>query len=314
MDCFHPYEIQVNGFPQEVRCGHCLACLSHRQAEWTSRLRIELDSAPEKCYFVTLTYSPESLPTVQPDLSEDPIPAVSAADITKFHMDLRKRFQQGFVMDDTLVRCGFRQFPSRIALDTETKFRFYVTSEYGPHGNRPHYHGFYAGLPDDESTVQCLIQQVWNKGFTKVEKARSEAAAAYVAKYLVNDSLVPLPEGAPRPFARMSKGLGASYLENERLVRWHTADPATRAYIPHEGGKQVLPRYLRDKIFVDQETGEDLRPIIMAGSMERNDARLAAEAALSRDELLRKRDDEYHREQEAIRQAKWRFQKNGKIK
>lgn len=314
MDCFHPYEIHVNGFPQEVRCGHCLACLSHRQAEWTSRLRIELDSNPENCYFVTLTYAPECLPTVQPDLSEDPIPAVSKDDIRKFHMDLRKRFQQGFYLDNTLVLAGVRSRSSRIELDPGTKFRYYLTSEYGPNGQRPHYHGFYANLPEDQYIVQGLIEQVWNKGFTKVEKARSEAAAAYVAKYLVNDSLVPLPEGAPRPFALMSKGLGAAYLENERLVRWHTADPATRAYIPHDGGKQVLPRYLRDKIFVDQETGEDLRPIIMAGSMERNDARLAAEAALTKEELLRKRDEEYHREQEAIRQAKWRFQKNGKIK
>lgn len=314
MDCFHPYEIQSNGFTQQVRCGHCLSCLAHRQAEWTSRLRIELEANPERCYFVTFTYAPESLPTVQPDLSDDPVPAVCKADIQKFHMDLRKRFQQGFYMDDTLVKCGFRHEPSRVLLDTDTRFRYYVTAEYGPNGHRPHYHGFYAGLPADEYLTAGLIEQVWNKGFITCERARSEAAAAYVAKYLVNDSLVSLPDGAPPVFALMSKGLGSKYLDNERLVHWHTSSPADRAYIPVGSSRQVLPRYLRDKIYIDKDTGEDLREYLRKDAENRNVYRQEREALLSNDELLRLRDEEYHKEQELIRQAKWRFQKNGKIK
>lgn len=314
MECFHPYEIVQNGFTQQVRCGHCLSCLAHRQAEWTSRLRIELEADPEKCYFVTLTYNDDNLPTVQPDLSCDPVPAVSKRDVQLFHMAIRKRVQQGFFTDDTLYKCGLRSLPDIIKVDPETRFRYYLTSEYGPNGNRPHYHGFYVGLPEDGYLTQVLLENSWHRGFVSVERARSEAAAAYVAKYLVNDSLVkPLP-GAPRPFALMSKGLGAAYLENDRLVRWHTMDPARRSYIPLGDSRAVLPRYLRDRILIDQETGEDLREELRKDTELRNQARQDFEDSLSREELLRLRDEEYHREQELKRQAIWRFKKNGKLK
>lgn len=317
MNCFHPVEIQANGFVQKVRCGHCLACLQHRQAEWTSRLRIELDHNPESCYFVTLTYSDENLPyfykhELAPELGK--VPGVCKADVRKFHMDLRKRFQQGFYMDDTLVKCGFRKAPSRIPLDSDTKFRYYVTSEYGPNGNRPHYHGFYSGLMTDEYVTQGLIEQIWNKGFVTVERARSEAAAAYVAKYLVNDSLVSPLEGSPRPFALMSNGLGESYLSNDSLVRWHLDDPGSRAYIPVGSDRQVLPRYLRDKIYIDQETGEDLRPVLREYAERKTAATLARESRMSQEELFEEMRQEAHREHELHRQWLWRFQKNGKVK
>lgn len=314
MNCFHPYEIVQNGFTQQVRCGHCLACLAHRQAEWTSRLRIELEHAPDRCYFVTLTYNDEHLPTLQPDLSLSPVPTVSKKDIQAFHMDLRKRFQQGFFMDDTLVRCGFRHTPERISVDPDTRFRYYVTSEYGPNGNRPHYHGFYVNLPDDENVVSCLFESVWKRGFTKIERAESDACAAYVAKYLINDSLVKPLEGAARPFALMSNGLGSPYLENDNLRAWHLEDPAKRAYIPIGAGKTVLPRYLRDKLLFDPETGEDFRPLLQEDTARRNAARIDVESRLSRDELLSLRDAQAHKENELKRQALWRFQKNGKIK
>lgn len=313
MRCFHPVELQTTQGPQEVRCGHCLACLAHRQAEWTSRLQVEFDKFPDQCYFVTLTYAPERVPQKIVDLSENPVNVVSKEDVQKFHADLRKRFQQGFYMDDTLVRIGARLTPERIILP-DCHFRYYLTSEYGPRGARPHYHGVYIGLPDDEYKTAGLIEAVWRNGFSKTERADSAAAAAYVAKYLVNDSLVERPEGTPKPFALMSKKIGSSYLDNHKLMEWHRMDPSTRAYMPVDGSRAVLPRYLRDKIFVDPETGEDLRPIIQAGSAARSAARAAAESELSRAELAEKRLQEYEREQEAIRQAEWRFRKNSKIK
>lgn len=320
MECYHPVVIRLpDGQYQQVRCGKCLSCLSHRQAEWTTRLGIELKAHPDQCYFVTLTYAEENLPLKivwrSPDENSPAIdgrvqiPVVSKVDVQKFHMDLRKRFQQGFFFDDTLVRSGLRKRPERLLLDPQTRFRYYVTSEYGPEGHRPHYHGFYSALPEDEYLVQCLFEQTWKNGFVKCERASSDACAAYVAKYLVNDSLVPLPPGATRPFALMSKGLGSEYLENPRLMDWHRQAPVKRCYIPDQSDKKVMSRYLREKIFDDSMKEE-----IYLDSVTRSERQQAHFDALPLDEQIAFRKERVRQEEEARRQAEWRFRRDAKLK
>lgn len=307
MDCFHPQEIRLpDGRYQLVRCNRCLACLAHRQAEWITRLRIELEEHPTSSYFVTLTYDDDHIPKnpgiVDGEFSKYPvIPTVRKEDVMTFHADLRKRFQQGFFNSTALG------YPVRMDLP-DTHFRYYVTSEYGPQGLRPHYHGFYVGLPEDPHLTFDLFNEIWHRGFTYCEPAQSDKAAAYVAKYLVNTSLVPIPDHADRPFALMSKGLGSSYLDTS-LVEWHRQDPVHRAYVPHQGARQILPRYLRDKIF-DDAMKEDL----LAETVERQynqDDMIYSMTQEERDEYF---DQLEQKQKEAVRQAEWRFRKKGKIK
>lgn len=310
MECFEPREIRLpDGRLQVVRCGKCLACLSHRQAEWITRLRVALEFAPGTSYFVTLTYDEAHLPTNEDrsvDLSEvdefPQVPTVRKRDLQKFHMDLRKRFQQGFYYDDTLGS------PIRIELPQDIKFRYYCTSEYGPKGHRPHYHGLYTKLPEDPDLVYDLFNKIWNKGFVYCELAESEKAAAYVAKYLVNTSLVPIPEAADRPFAVMSKGLGIEYLTPKRL-EWHRAAHQVRNFVPLQDRRQILPRYYRDRIFDDA-----MKADILEDTLEREENRENMLASMPTDEYLRYMVEKRNSEQEAVRQAEWRFRKNGKIK
>lgn len=315
MECFSPQEIRLpDGRLQVVRCGKCLACLSHRQAEWITRLRVALDASPESTYFVTLTYDQDHLPynTAKFDVPEqgieymDKIPTVRKSDLQKFHMDLRKRFQQGFYYDDTLSKCGFGK-AQKIALPL-CKFRFYCTSEYGPLGLRPHYHGFYTHLPEDADLTFDLFNKIWNRGFVYCEKAQSDKAAAYVAKYLVNTSLVPVCPFADRPFALMSKGLGAEYL-TEKRVEWHRAAHLVRSFVPLQGGKQILPRYLRDKIFDDA-----MKADILEAEIDRQESAAFALSTLDPQSLARYEEKLRHDHDEAYRQAEWRFRKSGKIK
>lgn len=310
MECFEPREIRLpDGRLQVVRCGKCLACLAHRQAEWITRLRVALEFAPGTSYFVTLTYDEAHLPTNEDrsvDLSEvdefPQIPTVRKRDLQKFHMDLRKRFQQGFYYDDTLG------FPKRIELPSDIRFRYYCTSEYGPQGHRPHYHGLYTKLPEDADLVFDLFNSIWAKGFITCEPAQSDKAAAYVAKYLVNTSLVPIPEAADRPFALMSKGLGVEYLSPSR-VEWHRAAHQVRNYVPVQDRRQVLPRYYRDRIFDDA-----MKADILDDCLDREAVLEAQLDEMTVDEFERYLIDKHNQQQEAVRQAEWRFRKNGKIK
>lgn len=256
---------------------------------------------------MTLTYDDDHLPTVTVD--GERLPTISSADVIKFHRDLRKRFQQGYYNDTTLQKVGWSVSPTRIELDNNTRFKYYVTSEYGPQTHRPHLHGFYSALPTDEDTVLDLFQQIWGKGFVSVEKAKSEACAAYVSKYLVNDSLVPYDKRVAKPRAWMSKGIGSLYLDNEKFIDWHRQAPLEHQYTVVNGEKAILPRYWRDKIFDD-----DMKAQVQEQCIQREEMRQNWLDSLPAETVARLRKQEQHRQQEAVKQAEWRFRKNGKIK
>lgn len=309
MACVNPRRITLpDGRSQVVRCEKCLDCLSHRQAGWISRLHYEMKDSPDGCYFLTLTYDDDHVPLKEVSPGEF-LPCISSADIKKFHMDIRKRFQQGFYNDDTLLRAGWSDTVSRISLP-ECHFKYYVTSEYGPNGTRrPHYHGFYSHLPTDEDLVFDLFNKIWGKGFITMEKAKSEACAAYVSKYLVNDSLVPYDRRVDKPRAWISKGLGSSYLDNPNMLDWHRSAPLAHQYVAIQGRRAVMPRYWRDKIFDDE-----MKAVVLDECVSREDARNRAFGRLSPAAQLDELDRRRHDYEENVRQAEWRFRKNGKIK
>lgn len=307
--CFHPLCIRLpDGRSQIVRCGKCLSCLEHRQAGWIARLTDEFNSYPDGVYFVTLTYDDEHVPMMYVG---DGVykPAISTTDIKKFHADLRKRFQQGFYLDRTLQKAGWSSEPTRISLP-ECHFKYYVTSEYGPNGTRrPHYHGFYSNMLEDEDLVFDLFQSIWGKGFVTVEKGRSEACAAYVSKYLVNDSLVPYDIRLPKPRAWISKGLGKYYLDDPVMVDWHRSAPLAHQFVMQNGRKGILPRYWRDKIYDD-----DMKAEILSDCERRDEAVRIRLDAMSDKDLAEYNRREKHRQDEAYRQAEWHFRKRNKIK
>ena len=237
------------------------------------------------------------------------LPAISTTDIKKFHADLRKRFQQGFYLDYTLKNAGWSAVPTRITLP-DCHFKYYVTSEYGPNGTRrPHYHGFYSNMLEDENLVFDLFQSVWGKGYVTVEKGRSEACAAYVSKYLVNDSLVPYDPRLPKPRAWISKGLGKYYLDDPVTVAWHREAPLEHQFVMQNGRKGILPRYWRDKIFDD-----DMKAQILEDCVSRDEAFAIRTGAMSLEEFAAFNRAEKHRQDEAYRQAEWHFRKRNKIK
>lgn len=307
--CFHPLSIRLpDGRSQIVRCGKCLACLEHRQAGWIARLTDEFNSYPEGIYFVTLTYDDDHVPMHHVGNGEY-LPAISSTDVKKFHADLRKRFQQGFYLDHTLSNAGWLSSPVRIPLP-ECHFKYYVTSEYGPNGTRrPHYHGFYSNMLEDEDLVFDLFQSVWGKGFVTVEKGRSEACAAYVSKYLVNDSLVPYDSRLPKPRAWISKGLGKYYLDDPDVVEWHRYAPLEHQFVMQNGRKGILPRYWRDKLYDD-----DMKAEILQDCESRDRATFLRMDEMSPAEFATYNQRERERQDEAYRQAEWHFRKRQKIK
>lgn len=111
------------GYP----CRKCLPCLERRQKAWVTRLVEELREHDHN-YFVTLTYAPEFVPA-----DENGLMKVCKEHLVKLNRDLRKRFQQGSFLysDDTI------SYQERFSLP-DLKYKYYLTSEYGPSGGLPH--------------------------------------------------------------------------------------------------------------------------------------------------------------------------------
>lgn len=246
--CFEPRVVfnQTLNEYLKVPCGKCLYCLRLRQSQWVTRLVEQLRQNLGTSYFVTLTYAPEHIPAD----TYTGLMQVSKEHIKKLNMDLRKRFQQGFFYADLDLDVG--HLHEKIELPQDQKFKFYLTSEYGPTGGQPHYHSVYYNLPENRYLVSLLFEQIWDKGFCRVYEA-SPNTIGYITKYLVNSKVCDTfdPRFQARPFSLMSKGLGLSYVD--RMSGFHQADPLKRSNSVYHGETSVMPRYWREKIFTDEQ-------------------------------------------------------------
>lgn len=221
--CITPVRLRA-GKGQVVPCGRCPECKDRRSNAWIFRLQ-----AQEKHHaisvFATLTYSNESMNEV------------GSGRITS------KGFQ-------TLVKQDFQLFMKRLRKNTQRNdIKYYAAGEYGTDSNRPHFHAIiYDATPEE-------IDKAWGLGHV-VCGTVTGSSIAYTTKYICKDKRIPLFVGDDRTpeFSLMSQGLGKAYL-TPQMQRWHIANEAN--YVVREGGyKQPIPRYLRDKIFSEEQKNE----------------------------------------------------------
>lgn len=246
MDCLHPVEItvyendQLYNVPRPrkifVPCGKCEVCLCDSSAEWRTRLQIERAYA-SSAYFCTLTYEDtELLFDSLPDYlgQQHVVPVFSKRHVQLFFKRLRRN----------LEKSGY-----------DTKISYFVASEYGATTFRPHYHAVIFNLPcpykdgiKNHCKVEELLRKSWTYGNVMVDPV-TDGRISYVTKYIFCNTS--LPEYYPKPFRLMSRNpsLGSSYMSQTNLIDWHRCNLET--YIPFNGFKYRMPRYLRNKIFDD---------------------------------------------------------------
>lgn len=236
---------------QPFPCRKCIPCLLHRQKAWVSRLVEELRNHPYN-YFVTLTYDDAHVP-----YDDNGEMCFNKQHLIKLNVDMRERFQRGKLLNP--VESILFGSPKYLELPKDVRYKYYITTEYGPTTFRPHAHGVWYGLPESLALVEVLFRSLWPYGFVSVLPA-NEGAAGYISKYLVSDGVGKDSyngNGMP-PFALMSKGLGKSYVD--RMGDWHRSDPK-RMYTQYHGSKGTMDRYLKHKIYPDdvlQEYSEEV--------------------------------------------------------
>ena len=145
----------------QLPCGQCIGCRIDRSRMWAVRCMHEASLHADNC-FITLTYSPESLPA---DGSLDYV------HFQKFMKRLRKRF-------------------------SGKNIRFYMCGEYGELNSRPHYHAILFNHNFDDLDPwgrskggeiiyrSKVLEELWPFGHSTVGSVTLQSAG-YVARYVM---------------------------------------------------------------------------------------------------------------------------------
>lgn len=181
--------------------------------------------------FVTLTYNNEHLPD-----------KVNKEDVQLFFKRLRKRCEP--LKKGKMKNKKYRPL------------RYFLTSEYGPLHDRPHYHAIIMDinpLNNDNPTFMDLyniIDDSWQNGFVYVENAHI-GKVHYVVDYMVKDAHLDLSDDKKETlFNLKSNGIGKKFIENEH--NRHSLGSRNDFVIPCDSGKRRMPRYYKEKLFDEQ--------------------------------------------------------------
>lgn len=261
---------------QFVSCGKCPSCQSHRADQLKMRLQLEA-RAWKHVIFFTLTYNDKYLPYID-------VPACLNAEVLgeEFDDELKESLEECSplvnVFDGKVPvpsKRDIQLFIKKIRKNVcdheqneENRFlRYFVASEYGPTGLRPHYHGLlFTNSEFLAKNYYQVIDKAWSYydprkgtfdsfGFIRAEFSKGNSAA-YCAAYCTVSSHLPrlLRHKIFRPFQLYSKcpPLGSHVLQSSQieailksgLTRFTCEEPST-------GETVSLPlwRYLENCLF-----------------------------------------------------------------
>jgi hypothetical protein len=158
-----------------------MPCRINTGRQWTARILLEEATNGNVCWFVTLTYDDDSLPT-----TPEGVPT------------LRKKRTLQWVRNQA----------------RNAGFRYYIVGEYGEKSLRPHYH--LAIFPKEGWSIGNLTD-AWKKGFTSaypMSRERAGYLARYATKKLLSHTDPRLESGQEPEFRSSSRRppLGASFV------------------------------------------------------------------------------------------------------
>lgn len=246
----------LDGKPFQRPCGVCINCRIQTTADMTVRLVHESKCHSENSY-VTLTYSPENLPS-----------------------------------DGSLVVRDFQLFAKRLREVTGVKYKRYMCGEYGDDTHRPHYHAILFGVDfgdrrfykrnknGDPLYTSELLDRVWGLGDCTVGDVAMQSCryvAGYIQKKIYGDKADDWYAGRRPEFAYGSNGLGLEYL------RRYGAQFMDNGFVIVDGAKFRIPRYYdikykeidglhHDAVKDDRAANARLNPHELDGSFNRYSA------------------------------------------
>lgn len=207
-----------------VDCGRCINCFRKYMSSWRFRLIHEFYGMSreqlQRSYFVTLTIEP------------------------KFYTEKKP-----------LLKKMVRRFLERVRKKYGSSIRHFLVTERGEDFNRLHFHGFFFDTKFPVSETYNL----WYYGFVQVSPVLDSQSPlsqkiSYCTSYVTKGKkgkldLIIVHEDFP--IVLVSPGLGKSYLLNPSAI--HSGATLFPMAYELNGSPRSLPRYLRQKVFTDDE-------------------------------------------------------------
>ena len=236
--CTNPIILKRGEEVVQFACGRCHECLSLRSTNYVQKYFREAHFR-KSLHFVTLTYSPSSLPLHFFLVDKYGQPYYQFVP-SKLKLDnVRKAWHDwhnysGLSLDNCVAFSSLNRKDVRLwikyfrAAHPGLDFSFSFIGEYGKLG-RPHYHGCVFGLNDDQVRELCLS---WSYGFSDFKNVPLisdhddiYSVSNYVAKYMhKGDYELPnVCQGfaeRPRVFSSLNLGIGSDF---SRLKDWYLA-------------------------------------------------------------------------------------------
>lgn len=210
-----------------IDCGRCINCFKKRMSQWRFRLIAEFMSMSKeqvsRSYFVTLTIEP------------------------KYYTDKKP-----------LLTKMVRRFLERVRKKYKKSIKHFLITERGEDRGRYHFHGFLF----DTDVPPNDFYNLWYYGFVSVypvngQKYNLSQQISYCTTYITKGKKGKLPDiFTPEdvPLVLVSPGIGKGYLTSSRSRVHHQADGLLYPMaFDLEGHRVSLPRYLRQKVFDENE-------------------------------------------------------------
>lgn len=180
-----------------VPCGKCAECLSKKRSQIAALSQLQAN-ASGSVHFLTLTYDNDHLPFAVSKTTPEGPSILSferglEPDWTKNHLhDYGNGLQvcQSLHREDVKLWLKlFRRRWSRLHPDKPLDFKYLIFGELGERSGRPHYHGLFYGLTNEQAEY---LSSLWKYGYTMSVPApgRSLSVAEigkvsnYVSKYI----------------------------------------------------------------------------------------------------------------------------------
>lgn len=229
-----PYLDDMRKMYVSVGCGNCMECRRKKGAEWSVRLKEEIRGNKLKAYFMTYTFSDESIKEMMGVLEK------------------KGCSYEGYKLDNEVCKVAVRRYLERWRKKHGRSLRHWLVTELGQtKTERIHMHGIVWTDKDKDD-----LDDIWKYGHADIgKKGVGEESCGYLVKYMSKVDPVH-KEFKSRVFT--SAGIGKGYLDRiDSGLNVFKGKDTNESYRDRKGFKYGMPMYYRMKLWEDGER-EDL--------------------------------------------------------
>lgn len=205
-----------------IGCGNCIECRKQIANSWRVRLMEEIKVHKYK-YFITLTYSNESLKELIIKYNTDDLNEIATKSIRLFLERYRKYYKKAL--------------------------RHWLITELGQtKTERLHIHGIiFTKFP----ITNEWLEKLWKYGNSDTGLYVNERTVNYIIKYVTK---IDIKHKDYKPKILCSKGIGKNYINNyTKEYHKYKQNNTKEDYIFNNGNKINMPIYYRNKLYSDEE-------------------------------------------------------------